>query len=44
MNLGHVQAIDGDEVLLDNGERLLIARAHKQALKEKHLAFMKRKV
>ena len=44
LNLGHVQAIDGDEVLLDNGERLLIARAHKQALKEKHLAFMKRKV
>ena len=44
LNLDHVQAIDGDEVLLDIGERFLIARAHKQALKEKHLAFMKRKV
>lgn len=44
INLGHVKAIDGDEAVLSNGERLLIARAHKQTFKEKHLQLMKRVV
>lgn len=44
INLGHIKAIDGDEVILDNGERFLIARSHKQELKEKHMEFMKRMV
>lgn len=35
INLGHIRAIDGDEVVMDNEERLLIARSHKQNLKEK---------
>ena len=37
INLGHIRAIDGDEVVMDNEERLLIARSHKQNLKEKHM-------
>lgn len=44
INLGHIRAIEGDEVLLDNEERILIARSHKQSLKEKHMEFMKRMV
>lgn len=36
INLGHIRAIEGDEVVMDNEERLLIARSHKQNLKEKH--------
>lgn len=44
INLGHIRAIEGDEVVLDNGERLLIARSHKQSLKEKHMEFMRRVV
>lgn len=44
INIGHIKAIDGDEVVLDNGERFLIARSHKQALKEKHMDFVKRMV
>lgn len=42
VNLGHIQAIEGDEVVLDNGERLLIARSHKPELKEKHMDFVNR--
>ena len=37
INLGHIRAIEGDEVVMDNEERLLIARSHKQNLKEKHM-------
>lgn len=44
INLGHIKAIDGDEVVLDNEERLIIARSHKQSLKEKHMEFMRRMV
>lgn len=44
INLGHIRAIEGDEVVLDNGERFLIARSHKQRLKDKHMDFMKRMV
>ena len=44
INLAHIKAIDGDEVVLDNEERFLIARSHKQALKEKHMEFVKRMV
>ena len=44
INLGHIKAIDGDEVVLDNEERLIIARSQKQSLKEKHMEFMRRMV
>ena len=44
VNLAHVRAIDGEDVVLDNGERFLVTRAHKRELKEKHLAFLKRVV
>ena len=44
INLGHIKAIEGDEVVLDNDERFVIARSHKQSLKEKHMEFMKRMV
>lgn len=44
INLGHIRAIEGDEVVLDNAERLLIARYQKQGLKEKHMELMKRMV
>ena len=44
INLGHIRAIEGDEVVLDNEERLLIARSQKQSLKEKHMELMKRMV
>lgn len=44
INLGHIKAIEGDEVILDNEERFLIARSHKQSLKEKHMEFMRRMV
>lgn len=44
INLGHIRAIDGDEVVMDNEERLLIARSHKQNLKEKHMEFVRRMV
>lgn len=39
-----IRAIEGDEVVLDNDERFIIARSHKQSLKEKHMEFMKRMV
>lgn len=44
INLGHIRAIEGDEVVMDNEERLLIARSHKQILKEKHMEFVRRTV
>lgn len=44
INLGHIRAIEGDEVVMDNEERLLIARSHKQNLKEKHMEFVRRMV
>lgn len=44
INIAHIKAIDGDEVVLDNEERFLIARSHKQSLKEKHMEFMRRMV
>ena len=44
INLGHIRAIEGDEVVLDNGERLLIARSQKQSLKERHMELVKRMV
>lgn len=42
VNLCHIRAIEGDEVVLDNGEHLLITRSHKQELKEKHRVFSER--
>lgn len=44
VNLGHIRAIDGEEAVLDNEERLLVARSHKQNLKEKHMEYMRRVV
>ncbi len=44
INIGHIKAIDGDEVILDNEKRFLIARSHKQSLKEKHMEFMRKMV
>ncbi|MDD3138491.1 MAG: LytTR family DNA-binding domain-containing protein, partial [Lachnospiraceae bacterium] len=41
VNLLHVKSIEKDEAILDNGERLLIARTQKQALKDKHMQFLK---
>lgn len=42
VNLGHLKAVEGDEAVLDNGERLSVSRPHKQKLKEKHLEFARR--
>lgn len=42
INMEHLCAIDGDEAVMDNGERLLVARMRKQELKEKHMEFMRR--
>lgn len=44
INMNHLRSIEGDKAFLDNGECLLIARAHKQELKEKHMDFIRRKV
>jgi len=44
INLEHIKAIEGNEVILDNREHFIIARSHKQKLKEKHLEFVKRMV
>lgn len=41
VNLLHVKAIEKDDVILDNGRRLLVARTQKQALKEKHMQFLR---
>lgn len=44
MEISHIRSIEGDEVVLDDGKRFLIARSHKQRLKEKHLEYMRRMV
>lgn len=44
INMEHLRAIDGDEAVMDNGERLLVARMRKQELKEKHMEFMRKMV
>ncbi|MDE6055157.1 MAG: LytTR family DNA-binding domain-containing protein [Lachnospiraceae bacterium] len=44
INMEHLHAIGGDEAVMDNGERLLVARTHKQELKEKHMEFMRRMI
>lgn len=44
INLEHLKAMEGEEVLLDQGEHLLIARSQKQALKEKHMQFLRKMV
>lgn len=41
VNLRHVKAIEGNKVILDNGECLYIARSHKQELREKHIEYIK---
>ncbi|MCI8874710.1 MAG: response regulator transcription factor [Lachnospiraceae bacterium] len=42
INLQHIQAIQGNEVVLDDGEHFIVSRSHKQELKEKHLNFISR--
>ncbi len=42
VNLQHIRVVEGDEVVLGNGIRLVIARSQKQALKEKHMDFIRR--
>lgn len=42
VNLGHISAVDRNEVLFDNGMRLAVARSRKQELKESFLEFMNR--
>lgn len=42
VNLKHIKAVEGEEVVLDNGEHLFVTRAHKQEMKEKHMAFIRR--
>lgn len=44
VNMEHLRSIEGDEVVMDNGERLLVARAHMQELKEKHMEFVRRTI
>lgn len=44
INMGHLRSIEGDEAVMDSGERLLVARAHMQDLKEKHMEFVRRTV
>ncbi len=44
VNLGHVCAIEGEEIVLDNGQRLLIARSHKQEVRDKHMEYVRRLV
>lgn len=44
VNMEHLRSIEGDEAVMDNGERLLVARAHMQELKEKHMEFERRMV
>lgn len=42
VNLGHIKAIKGNEVVLDNGETLFVARVHRQDLRKKYMEFVKR--
>ena len=42
INLQHIRVIEGDEVVLGDGIRLVVARSQKQALKEKHMDFIRR--
>ena len=44
VNLGHIRSIEGDDVVLDNDDRLLIARSQKQIFKKKHMEFVRRMV
>lgn len=44
INMEHLRSIEGDEAVMDNGERLLVARAHMQELKIKHMEFVRRTV
>lgn len=42
VNLKHISKIEGNEVVLDDGEHFVVTRSHKQELKEKHLKFVNR--
>lgn len=44
VNMEHLRAIEGDEAVMDNGERLQVARSHMQVLKEKHMEFVRRMI
>lgn len=43
VNLDHIRAVDRNEVVLDNGSRLAVARSRKQQLKESYLNFIEKK-
>ena len=44
INMEHLRSIEGDEAVMDNGDRILISRSHKQGIKEKHMEFVRRMV
>lgn len=44
INMEHLHSIEGDEAVMDNGDRLLISRSHKQGIKERHMEFVRRLV
>lgn len=44
INMKYIKEIGKDEVVLKNGEHLMLARQHKQNIKDKHMEFMKRLV
>lgn len=43
VNLGRIMSIEGNEAILDNKKHLLIARSHKQELKEKYAEYIARR-
>lgn len=44
INLKYIKEIGRDEVILNNGVHLMIARQHKQSIRDKHMEFIKRLV
>ncbi|MBQ4522876.1 MAG: response regulator transcription factor [Lachnospiraceae bacterium] len=44
INMKYIKEIGKDEVVLNNGVHLILARQHKQSIKDKHMEFMKRLV
>lgn len=44
INMEHLRSVEGDEAVMDNGDRLLISHSHRQEIREKHMAFMRRMI
>lgn len=44
INMEHLRSVEGDEAVMDNGDRLLVSRSHRQEIREKHMAFIRRMV